>query len=139
MHNKFHLSVDKYINNHIRDVREDALRLKFLFYFLNLLFAVGTLGTTVLTTILISKIWIDYFPIWFYYATTGISALTSFFTSILNFFVVKDKYLLRQKQLTQLRALSFIKTKTKKEEYEKFISAAIVLENKQAIKDVNNE
>ena len=80
-----------YVKNILIDVEGDYKRYKAIFVTLNILIAIFTALSTIITAIIISKLVFSTFPEWYFFATAGLSAFSALFGSIVNYFNISDK------------------------------------------------
>ncbi|MCR8612921.1 MAG: DUF4231 domain-containing protein [Mycoplasma sp.] len=78
--------VEKALNSSRRNFKIN----KIIFVLINIFAMLMTFATLTITAIIISKIFYDEIPSWYFYATTVVSASVAFASSIANFFYVKD-------------------------------------------------
>ena len=81
----------EYANYHFSTYSTRAKVYKFLYISLNVLILLATMATSIITTLMISHLVWDGFPDWFFFFSAGAGALTAFFTSMINFFVIKTQ------------------------------------------------
>ena len=91
---------------------------RLLFVIFNILAMLASFAIVTLTTIVISKVVSKKAPEWYFYATTVVSALLAFATSIINFFYIKEN-VEKYKKLHQYIQAQIIKHESKTGDYKK--------------------
>lgn len=89
---------------------------KLFFVIFNIFAMFASFAIVTLTTIVISKVLSKKAPEWYFYATTMVTALLAFATSIINFFYIKDN-IQKYKKLHQYIQAQIIKHESKTGNY----------------------
>lgn len=116
--------------------------------FLNIVIILASFATTIITSLIMSRLIYDGYPDWFFYSTAGISALTGLASGLLNFFVIKDNIKSYKSIVAKIEA-EFISYSTQaksiyqcksesKNRYHLFLSVATITGSKAAKKEMKN-
>lgn len=121
------------------------VKFKRLFFTLNFIAILAGAFSSILVAIMISHLVYDAWPMWYFYASTAASALTTLVTSLLNFYVVRDTINKSKKTLNLIskeEALYHNKAATrykgKSAEFNLYLSVGAILDSKAAKKAVKN-
>lgn len=102
----FNLYTDstQYVKNAKAELSRYLSRYKKTFYILSVIIALGVASTAIITTIMVSKVWYQQYPNWFFFFTAGISAFSALLTSIINYFLIRDKIQSYKRKLLWIEA-----------------------------------
>ena len=108
--------VMKYLNNKIKITRTFFNILRVITFF-------GAFATVTIVALIMGRVFIGFYPAWFFFATASITASLAFITSLINFFVLRENM---DKYRTERRRVKFEILK-----YENNISERYAHGNKQ--------
>jgi len=145
---KLHLTPLHFAQEKINFYETRIKWLKKMNVFLNVVIIFAGLITTVITSLMVSKLIYSSYPDWFFYATAGISAGTGLATSILNFFIIQDNIKTYKGNLINIRAEiasyeskakpTYQRRKAGDNDYELFLAVAKITGSKAARKEIKN-
>ena len=145
---RMEINPEIFVNNvMLTNIRHHKL-LKSFRISLNILVILGSFILVVISTLIISKLAWSGWPIWYYYFTSAMSALTTFTALIINLFVIEKKIyqtkIINQKILAELAFYLSAQGKYKslsvqKKEYLLFNQVAIILKYEIAMKGDHND
>lgn len=136
----------EYVHNATETVEKYLRRYKRMFYVLSVLSGIGAAAVAILTAILVSKvIWASY-PEWYFFVTAGIAAITTLFSSTINYFLVKDKIHSYQRKINWIKAEEAKhhmkvgkKYQSHKRDYNLYLSVASYLDNFSAKREAQHD
>lgn len=136
----------KYSERTLEKLKKEYKFLRIVYYSLNILTAILAATSTIVAALVISKlIWVS-FPDWFFFLTTAITSGSALFTSILNFFTVKQNMLNREKQIVDIESELWLynaraseRYKAKDRDYMLFLRVASIADNQKAQEVYNYE
>lgn len=137
---------EEYVQSSLTRLAKERKQAKSIFLILNIISALMILFTAVLTPLMISHLlYIDSYPDWFFYATAGASAVGGFVTSLLNFFVIKEKITTSEEMINLIESelvLFYNKAtpsyKGKNAEFNLYVAVGSILGSKAAKQEVSN-
>lgn len=129
----------KYAETTLENLKKEYRILRGIFYALNIFSATLAAASTIVAALVVSRLFWDHFPVWFFFLTTGITSTTALFTSILNFFTVKQNMLNREKQVVDIESEIWLynakaseRYRAENRDYMLFLRVASIAENQKA-------
>ncbi|CAM9136913.1 DUF4231 domain-containing protein [Mycoplasma marinum] len=88
-----HSNPIEYVNSRKNKAKKEMIIFRIIFIILNLTVALAAASIAILTALVFSLLlYGGKKPTWFFFTTTGVSAITVMVTSFVNFFVIKGRY-----------------------------------------------
>ena len=146
MLNLFHSS-NAYFKKVYKNIKNDLWRYKVTYYFIRILNLLFSLGIAVFTVLILSNLIWDGWPPAYIFISTGVSVATMFFTSIINFFYIKEKMDQKKIQVSKMEKERFkylhkigplYKEKTKCD-FNFYLVISSILGNKKSTSELKND
>lgn len=121
-------------------------RYRKVFYILSVLIGLGTAAGSIITTLVLSKVFWDDYPNWFFFLTAGISAFSVLMMSTINYFLIREKIHTYKRKIKWIEAeelkyrLELSKQyQSKFKDYNLYLSVASYLDNISAKKEAQHD
>ena len=140
-------SSNAYFTKVYKNLRNDLLRYKFAYYFLRILTLLLSFGISIFTVLILSDLIWDGWPPSYIFISTGVSVVTAFSTSIINFFFIKEQIDIKTKQLIEMDKERFkYKNKIgkfykdeKNKDFNFYLVTSSILGNKKSLSELKHE